>query len=1026
MALTGTLLADFSKFNDAVKQAEVHLKSFETGAGGVEKSLNRMVDSFSGRKLIQDATQMTEAIDRLGGASKLTANEKAKVNAQVTEAIAKFGALGQSAPEAMRKLAEQTKAIEPAMTLGAKATDFLKSSVGKLGVAMAGAFAVTKVFELGKAFVDLTGNLADLSAKTGIGTTALQKLKFAAEQNGGSLEQVTAAVGQMGKRLVEGDKSAVGGLKQLGLSLETVRAMKPDDAFAAIADAIAKVPDPMGQSALAMGLFGKAGADMLPMMKGNMRELADQAEKLGLVLSEDAVKAGDQFGDTLGTLFTAGMALAGQVLAPFLPLLQKLADVALVAAQAFGTVLGDAITVVTFVGKKAIDFLVRMGEKVLAFAQKIPGMSSVVDGAQAAFGGLKDAAHWVGEKIDGLKTPTVQATATLGNMKPVVTSLTGDTNKLGNEMRKLAEQFSGTGLLTEARKYEQLLGRIGGASKLTADEKRKFVTVFGDVIEKYRVIGGAEGQRVVAHFQAVKDSLTVALQPTRTYVGMLGELAPALAHANIAQDSYLKGTSLGTQLMFEYDAAMRRTTNAIAEHATETQKALKHTAAWSDVIKKSLGSLPDLVRKALTGGGGLIGGLQAMFSDLGASITGKLFGAESNLGKSLTGGLTKMFGSTIGGAVSAIIPGLGSLLGPLAGKIGSFFGNLFGKGEHGKVNDLRDQFISAAGGLHELNVKAVEAGTSLDALLRAKKVKDFEAAVADLKKKIGDFAEATEADTERLSAAMEHYGLSWEQAGEKMRQAEINRQAKELTENFRVLTKVGGFEVSAVLEKMTADANAFIQSALRTGTEIPSAMKPMLQQMVDMGALIDASGMKLESLEGLTFATSLTEGFANVVDAINGLKDAITGLPAVAGRAAGGVSDALGNIRVPNVRIPVTFDVPGLPSAPSAETFHAGGMVDRKGKVLPFPRLHGGLGPDEVPAILQTGEAVLNRRAAGMLGASAIHALNRGSAAGGPPVNVTIQIDRPRFNDRQDMEELGTIVERVLTQRLSNRLKLGA
>jgi hypothetical protein len=53
--------------------------------------------------------------------------------------------------------------------------------------------------------------------------------------------------------------------------------------------------------------------------------------------------------------------------------------------------------------------------------------------------------------------------------------------------------------------------------------------------------------------------------------------------------------------------------------------------------------------------------------------------------------------------------------------------------------------------------------------------------------------------------------------------------------------------------------------------------------------------------------------------------------------------------------------------------------------VLPFPAIvaHNGLLPDEVPAILQTGEAVLNRRAAAALGTPAIGALNRGDRAPG-------------------------------------------
>ena len=74
--------------------------------------------------------------------------------------------------------------------------------------------------------------------------------------------------------------------------------------------------------------------------------------------------------------------------------------------------------------------------------------------------------------------------------------------------------------------------------------------------------------------------------------------------------------------------------------------------------------------------------------------------------------------------------------------------------------------------------------------------------------------------------------------------------------------------------------------------------------------------------------------------------------------------------RLPKV---LDFDVNLHTHSSGAETFHTG-----TAKVLPFVIAHNGLLPDEVPAILQTGEAVLNRRAAAAMGTHAIGALNRG------------------------------------------------
>src|SRR4051794_6474970 len=110
MAVVGKFLADFTSFSDAVKQAEVELKSMESGAGQVVKSLNRMVDNFSGRKMIQDATLAAEAIDRIGGTSKLTDAELSRVTRQASEAAAKLRAMGQEVPPGIAKIAAEAKA----------------------------------------------------------------------------------------------------------------------------------------------------------------------------------------------------------------------------------------------------------------------------------------------------------------------------------------------------------------------------------------------------------------------------------------------------------------------------------------------------------------------------------------------------------------------------------------------------------------------------------------------------------------------------------------------------------------------------------------------------------------------------------------------------------------------------------------------------------------------------------------------------------------------------------------------------
>src|SRR4030095_4215983 len=116
MAVNARFIADFQSFQNAVEKADITLKNIEADANKVGGALNRMVDNFSGRRLINDATLMTKAVQDVGGASALTQTEMARVNATVTEAIAKYTALGKVAPKSMTDLEVATHGANKAST----------------------------------------------------------------------------------------------------------------------------------------------------------------------------------------------------------------------------------------------------------------------------------------------------------------------------------------------------------------------------------------------------------------------------------------------------------------------------------------------------------------------------------------------------------------------------------------------------------------------------------------------------------------------------------------------------------------------------------------------------------------------------------------------------------------------------------------------------------------------------------------------------------------------------------------------
>jgi len=309
--ITGKFLADFSSFLDAVNAAEVSLRSFETGASKVEKQLNKTADAFSGRKILSEAELAVRAVNDIGGATKLTESEQRKLNATLTEAIAKTRALGYEASADMLRLADATKQVDNQVSKLPTSLSSIKGALTGIAGAFGIAFSIGAVVNFGKKVFDSASQIHDLSEQLGISAEAVQGFKFAAEQSGSSLETVSRAITKMNEHLSQGDKSTVKALQDAGVNFQTIRNLKPEDAFLAIADAIQKIPDPMKQSELALQLFGKSGAELLPGIKEGFRGISDAADKM----SDDTINSLEAAQDAWGKLADKVVIVTGTIIA---------------------------------------------------------------------------------------------------------------------------------------------------------------------------------------------------------------------------------------------------------------------------------------------------------------------------------------------------------------------------------------------------------------------------------------------------------------------------------------------------------------------------------------------------------------------------------------------------------------------------------------------------------------------------------------------------------------------------------------
>jgi hypothetical protein len=202
--------------------------------------------------------------------------------------------------------------------------------VAAVGGTLAGLGASISAPLLGaaKSFADAGSALNDASARTGVSVEALSTLSFAANQTGTDLETVEGAIRKMQKALVAGSEEnlqAAGTFASLGLSVESLMRLSPDQQFERMAKAIAAIPDPTAKAGAAMQVFGKSGTAIIPLID-DMQALSKQARELGLVMSAEDAAAADALGDAMDTVGASLKRAANVVGAALAPVLTEVAD----------------------------------------------------------------------------------------------------------------------------------------------------------------------------------------------------------------------------------------------------------------------------------------------------------------------------------------------------------------------------------------------------------------------------------------------------------------------------------------------------------------------------------------------------------------------------------------------------------------------------------------------------------------------------------------------------------------------------
>jgi ABC-type transporter Mla subunit MlaD len=204
---------------------------------------------------------------------------------------------------------DQTKAIAGLENFKSKMASFgnsLNAAMAHPAVAAARATA-DAIKDAVNQFVEHGSKLADTSNATGVAGSALSELEHAASQTGTSLEDLEKALVKMNKTVgdaKDGNKQAIEALKALGVSVEDLEGMSPDQMFERFADGVASIADQSQKTSRAMDVFGRSATNVFGMLNegaDGIARLRQEARDLHLGWSDEDVRTADELGDKMAT-----------------------------------------------------------------------------------------------------------------------------------------------------------------------------------------------------------------------------------------------------------------------------------------------------------------------------------------------------------------------------------------------------------------------------------------------------------------------------------------------------------------------------------------------------------------------------------------------------------------------------------------------------------------------------------------------------------------------------------------------------
>lgn len=351
-----------------------------------------------------------------------------------------------------------TKALSSADSFSSGASKRM-ATVGKSVVAMAAIVATVAVAAFGTLLntimdaADGIDDLNDAANKLSIDVGGLQKLNYAAKLSGSSAQELERSLARLIKTTSaaeRGQGSAVAALKLLGLTFRDLKALNPEQQFLLVSDQIKKLNDPLKQADAAIQIFGRQGQNILQLMRGDVRGLGQEFEKMGGVITNQQADMVANFKDSQDKIAAMWDTFKVQLTVAVVPALQLVSDWVTKNVEAMGGMGPAAKTAASFIvsgillGVQALQSMLTFIDRIALGIDKIAlkwaeindnlDYQTITFGGEADFENMRKLAKLKKDVAEGEKN--IAAGGSTANLQRGLVNVRNSLNTTSSENRK--------------------------------------------------------------------------------------------------------------------------------------------------------------------------------------------------------------------------------------------------------------------------------------------------------------------------------------------------------------------------------------------------------------------------------------------------------------------------------------------------------------------------------------------------------------------------------------------------------------